>query len=251
MRTSLIAGNWKMHGSRDANSRLIGGLLDGYDVRGGCDILVCPPFPYLAEVARLLNGSGILMGAQNCSTEESGAYTGEVAASMLRETGCKYVIVGHSERREIFGETDSTVARKFVAVQQAQLEPILCVGETLAQRDADETRLVIERQVNAVLDVAGVEAFARAVIAYEPVWAIGTGKTASPEQAQAVHALIRGMIAARDDKIAGSIRLLYGGSVKAANAAQLLAMPDIDGGLIGGASLQAEEFLRICAAAKA
>ncbi len=251
MRTSLIAGNWKMHGSRDANSRLIGGLLDGYDVRGGCDMLVCPPFPYLAEVARLLNGSGILMGAQNCSTEESGAYTGEVAASMLRETGCKYVIVGHSERREIFGETDSTVARKFVAVQQAQLEPILCVGETLAQRDADETRLVIERQVNAVLDVAGVEAFARAVIAYEPVWAIGTGKTASPEQAQAVHALIRGMIAARDDKIAGSIRLLYGGSVKAANAAQLLAMPDIDGGLIGGASLQAEEFLRICAAAKA
>lgn len=251
MRTSLIAGNWKMHGSRDANSRLIGGLLDGYDVRGGCDILVCPPFPYLAEVARLLNGSGILLGAQNCSTEESGAYTGEVAASMLRETGCKYVIVGHSERREIFGETDSTVARKFVAVQQAQLEPILCVGETLAQRDADETRLVIERQVNAVLDVAGVEAFARAVIAYEPVWAIGTGKTASPEQAQAVHALIRGMIAARDDKIAGSIRLLYGGSVKAANAAQLLAMPDIDGGLIGGASLQAEEFLRICAAAKA
>ena len=251
MRTSLIAGNWKMHGSRDANSRLIGGLLDGYDVRGGCDILVCPPFPYLAEVARLLNGSGILMGAQNCSTEESGAYTGEVAASMLAETGCRYVIVGHSERREIFGETDSTVARKFVAVQQAQLEPILCVGETLAQRDADETRLVIERQVNAVLDVAGVEAFARAVIAYEPVWAIGTGKTASPEQAQAVHALIRGMIAARDDKIAGSIRLLYGGSVKAANAAQLLAMPDIDGGLIGGASLQAEEFLRICAAAKA
>ena len=251
MRTSLIAGNWKMHGSRDANSRLIGGLLDGYDVRGGCDILVCPPFPYLAEVARLLNGSGILMGAQNCSTEESGAYTGEVAASMLRETGCKYVIVGHSERREIFGETDSTVARKFVAVQQAQLEPILCVGETLAQRDADETRLVIERQVNAVLDVAGVAAFARAVIAYEPVWAIGTGKTASPEQAQAVHALIRGMIAAKDDKIAGSIRLLYGGSVKAANAAQLLAMPDIDGGLIGGASLQAEEFLRICAAAKA
>ncbi|MDH3946651.1 MAG: triose-phosphate isomerase [Chromatiales bacterium] len=251
MRTSLIAGNWKMHGSRDANSRLIGGLLDGYDVRGGCDILVCPPFPYLAEVARLLNGSGILMGAQNCSTEESGAYTGEVAASMLGETGCKYVIVGHSERREIFGETDSTVARKFVAVQQAQLEPILCVGETLAQRDADETRLVIERQVNAVLDVAGVAAFARAVIAYEPVWAIGTGKTASPEQAQAVHALIRGMIAAKDDKIAGSIRLLYGGSVKAANAAQLLAMPDIDGGLIGGASLQAEEFLRICAAAKA
>jgi len=251
MRTPLIAGNWKMHGSRDANSRLIRGLLDGYDVRGVSDILVCPPFPYLAEVARLLNGSGILLGAQNCSTEESGAYTGEVAASMLAETGCRSVIVGHSERRELFGETDSTVARKFVAALQAGLEPILCVGETLAQRDADETRPVIERQVNAVLDVAGVAAFAGAVIAYEPVWAIGTGKTASPEQAQDVHALIRGMITARDDKIAGSIRLLYGGSVKAANAAELLAMPDIDGGLIGGASLQAEEFLRICAAAKA
>lgn len=250
MRTPLIAGNWKMHGSRDSNTRLVGGLLDGLDVRGVCDMLVCPPFPYLAEVARLLNGSGILLGAQNCSTEESGAYTGEVSAAMLVETGCRFVIVGHSERRELFGETDSTVARKFVAAQGAGLVPILCVGETLAQRDADETQLVIERQVSAVLDVAGVSAFADAVIAYEPVWAIGTGKTASPEQAQEVHALIRGMIAAGDDKIAGSIRLLYGGSVKAANAAELFAMPDIDGGLVGGASLQAEEFLRICAATR-
>lgn len=251
MRTPLVAGNWKMHGSRETNARLIRGLLDGFDVQGVAEMLVCPPFPYLAEVARLLNGSGIQLGAQNCSTEESGAYTGEVAASMLGESGCRYVIVGHSERRELFGETDSTVARKFVAAQSAGLEPILCVGETLAQRDADETRLVIERQVGAVLDVAGVAAFSQAVIAYEPVWAIGTGKTASPEQAQEVHALIRGMIAAGDDKISGSVRLLYGGSVKSANAAELFAMPDIDGGLVGGASLQAEEFLRICAATKA
>ncbi|MGH8402705.1 MAG: triose-phosphate isomerase, partial [Gammaproteobacteria bacterium] len=194
-------------------------------------------------------GSALLLGAQDVCAEDDGAHTGEVSGAMLRDLDCRYVIVGHSERRALYGETDLLVARKFMAAQKAGLTPILCVGETLAERQRGETRMVVARQLDAVLDAAGVSAFAKAVVAYEPVWAIGTGKTASPEQAQEVHAFIRDSVRARDARIAAGIRLLYGGSVKASNAAELFRMPDIDGGLVGGASLEAREFLAICKAA--
>ena len=250
MRRPLIAGNWKMHGSRAENAELIEALLLGLPDQIPFDIVVCPPFVYLWEVARLLKASSIGLGAQSVCAEQVGAFTGESSAAMLKDVGCKYVIVGHSERRAIYKEDDALVARKFLAAQSQGLIPILCVGETLEERERGQTMQVVSRQLTAVLDLAGVAALRAAVIAYEPVWAIGTGKNATPQQAQEVHAHIRTAVAARDAKIAADVRILYGGSVKAANARELFAMPDVDGGLVGGASLKADEFLKICAAAQ-
>ena len=240
-----------MHGSRGENAQLLDGLVQGLPALTSADIAVCPPFVYLWETARVLKSSAIAVGAQSVCAEAVGAFTGEVSASMLKDIGCTYVIIGHSERRAIYREDDALVARKFLAVQSQGLIPILCVGETLEEREHGKTNSVVSRQLAAVLDVAGVGALSKAVLAYEPVWAIGTGKTATPEQAQEVHAHIRGEVARSDANIAGGLRILYGGSVKAANAREIFAMPDVDGGLIGGASLKADEFLKICAAARA
>jgi len=250
-RRYLIAGNWKMNGSLAANAELLRELAGRRPQYPGIDLLVCPPAVYLESVGRQLGGA-LLLGAQNlCDQVKAGAYTGEILGAMLAELGCRHVIVGHSERRALYGEDDATVARKFAAAQAAGLIPILCVGETLEQRESGATEAVLERQLGAVLGASGIGAFAAAVIAYEPVWAIGTGRTATPEQAQAAHAFLRGQLAARDAKIANSTQLLYGGSVKADNATSLLSCGDVDGGLIGGASLKAAEFLAICAAAQA
>ena len=238
-----------MHGTRAENSALVAAIVQVLSGEENVEVVVCPPFVYLADVVRAVKDTSVAVGAQNVCAEPMGAFTGEVAAAMLRDIGCRYVIVGHSERRQIYREDDALVARKFLAVQLQKLTPILCVGETLEERERAQTEQVIARQLDAVLAVAGVAALAQAVIAYEPVWAIGTGKNATPEQAQAVHAFIRGRLARQDAKIAGAIRVLYGGSVKAANAGELFAMPDVDGGLVGGASLKGEEFMRICAAA--
>lgn len=250
MRRPFVAGNWKMHGTRAENAELIEALLAVVPSQPSVDIAVCPPFVYLWEIARLLKASSIALGAQSICAEAVGAFTGEVSAAMLKDVGCDYVIVGHSERRAIYKEDDALVARKFLAAQSQKLTPILCVGETLEERERGETTKVVSRQLAAVLDVAKVESFTDAVVAYEPVWAIGTGKNATAAQAQEVHAHIRGEVAGRDGKIAAALRILYGGSVKAGNAKELFAMPDVDGGLIGGASLKAEEFLKICAAAQ-
>lgn len=249
MRTPLVAGNWKMNGSRDANRALLSSLKDRLGAIQGVDVAVCPPAVYLPEIAESLSGSAIAVGAQDCSDEASGAFTGELAGSMLAEVGCRHVIVGHSERRERQNESSAWVAAKFVAAQAAGLTPILCVGEQKADRESGRTESVVSEQLDAVLDAAGVEAFDRAVIAYEPVWAIGTGLTATPEQAQEVHAFIRNRVAGRDPQVAAELRILYGGSMKADNAAGLLALDDIDGGLIGGASLDAEAFTAIVRAA--
>ncbi len=238
-----------MHGSRADNGTLVEAIL-GAPKLESVDCVVCPPFVYLAEVARLLRGSAAKLGAQNVSAEGHGAYTGEVAASMLKDVGCDFVIVGHSERRHLYHESNEDVARKFAAAQSRQLVPILCVGEQLAEREAQRTFEVLGRQLDAVVELTGVASFAHAVVAYEPVWAIGTGRTASPQQAQEVHAFIRQRLAERDAKIAGDLQILYGGSVKAGNARELFAQTDVDGGLIGGASLKAEEFLSIVAAAR-
>jgi triosephosphate isomerase (TIM) len=251
MRRPFIAGNWKMHGTRAENAELIEALLLGMPERPAADIAVCPPFVYLWEIARLLKSSSIAVGAQSTCAEAVGAFTGEVSAAMLKDVGCRYVIVGHSERRSLYKEDDALVARKFLAGRAQGLIPILCVGETLEERERAQTMQVVSRQLAAVLDLAGVDALRDAVVAYEPVWAIGTGKNATPAQAQEVHAHIRAEVAARDAKIAAGLRILYGGSVKAANARDIFAMPDVDGGLIGGASLKADEFLKICAAAQA
>ncbi len=250
-RKPLVAGNWKMHGSLAGNAELLLGLRELLPA-SSADCVVCPPFVYLPAVSAALAGSAIALGAQDvCEQIESGAFTGEVSASMLREVGCGYVIVGHSERRAIYGESDELVARKFAAALAAGLVPILCVGESLQEREAGATEAVVIRQLDAVINAVGVAALGRGVLAYEPVWAIGTGRTASPEQAQGVHACLRGRIAAIDATIAGSMRVLYGGSVKAGNAKDIFAMPDVDGGLIGGASLKAAEFAAIVAAAAA
>lgn len=251
MRKKLVAGNWKMHGSLVENKALLDVLvleLGQVTTAAGC--IVCAPFPYLAQVQSVLSGSALAWGAQNVSNQAKGAYTGEVSTSMLQDFGCRYVIVGHSERRALYGEDDVSVAAKFVAAQAAGLIPILCVGETLEEREASVTEAVIGRQLDAVLTVSGIEGMRHAVVAYEPVWAIGTGKTASPEQAQAVHAFIRARLAMLDKNVAASLVIQYGGSVKATNAAELFAQPDIDGGLIGGASLVADEFIAICRAAQ-
>jgi len=249
MRQPLVAGNWKMHGSRAENAQLVSGLLDLLQPGNRAEIMLCPPFPYLMETARLLKDSGVALGAQSVCAEAQGAFTGDVSDAMLKDVGCSYVLVGHSERRQLYAESDNLVARKFVAAQSQGLVPVLCVGETLEEREGDQTTAVVTRQLEAVLAVSGIQSLARAVIAYEPVWAIGTGRTATPEQAQAVHAMIRAKVTDRDATIGGSVRLLYGGSVKASNAQELFAMPDIDGGLVGGASLKADEFARICAGA--
>ena len=250
MRRPLVAGNWKMHGSRAENSALVSAILQGLSGDDGVEVAVCPPFVYLADVIRAVKDTPVAVGAQNVCAEPVGAFTGEVSSAMLRDIGCKYVIVGHSERRQIYREDDALVARKFLAVQQQKLTPILCVGETLEEREKTETEHVVARQLDAVLAVAGIGALTQAVVAYEPVWAIGTGKNATPEQAQAVHAFIRGRLARQDANIGGAIRILYGGSVKAANAGELFGMSDVDGGLVGGASLKGEEFMRICGAAR-
>jgi triosephosphate isomerase len=249
MRRKLVAGNWKMHGSLAENAALLTGLKAGLDGFSDAGVAVCAPFPYLAQLQSNLAGTEIAWGAQNMSEHSKGAYTGEVAAGMLLDFGCTYVILGHSERRALYGESDELVARKYLAAQAAGLVPILCVGETLAEREAGSTEQVVARQLDAVIKAAGVSSFANAVIAYEPVWAIGTGKTATPGQAQEVHAFIRGKIATLDRQIADGVLIQYGGSVKAANAAELFAQPDIDGGLIGGASLVADDFVAICKAA--
>ncbi len=249
MRRPLVAGNWKMNGSRAEAREIVGGILTGLGRVSNAEVVVCPPFVLLAEVSTAIAGSLVELGAQNCSTERAGAFTGEVAVDMLADVGCRYVIVGHSERRALYGEADDTVAQKFEMVRKAGLVPILCVGEQLAEREASATEAVVARQLDAVLALAGIDALGQGVIAYEPVWAIGTGRTASPQQAQDVHAFIRGRIATHNPTVAAKMRILYGGSVKGSNAAELFAMPDVDGGLIGGASLNAREFLTICAAA--
>jgi triosephosphate isomerase len=249
MRRSLVAGNWKMHGSRAENASLVRSLLDQVRADATAEVMLCPPFVYLQEVGRLLKDTDVSLGAQTLCAEAQGAFTGEVSGAMLKDIGCSYVLVGHSERRQIYAESDALVARKFVAAQSQGLVPVLCVGETLEEREGERTAQVVARQLDAVLAVTGVGAFGSAVIAYEPVWAIGTGRNATPQQAQEVHAMIRARVAALDATIGGSVRILYGGSVKASNAQELFAMPDIDGGLVGGASLKADEFARICAAA--
>ncbi len=238
-RTRLVAGNWKMHGSRASNSALLEALLQEVGRQGSVECAVCPPYPYLEQVYGRLKGTPIACGAQNLSEHAQGAYTGEVSAAMLKEFGCRYVIVGHSERRQHYGESDARVAAKFAAAQAAGLTPILCVGETLEERESGRTEEVVARQLDAVLNESD---FGEAALAYEPVWAIGTGRNATPEQAQAVHAFLR-------EKLRPATRILYGGSVKAQNAAAIFAMPDVDGGLIGGASLVAQDFIGIVRAA--
>ena len=249
MRRPLVAGNWKMNGSRESISKLLEAILRGLDAGGRGEILVCAPYPYIALVERALTGSSLAWGAQNLSQHAGGAFTGEVSADMLLDFGCSHVLVGHSERRALYGEDDQTVAEKFSAALRVGLKPILCVGETLEQREQGETESVVVRQVRAVLERDGAGALADAVLAYEPVWAIGTGLTATPEQAQAVHRCLRAEVARASSEVAEHLRILYGGSVKANNAAQLFSMADIDGGLIGGAALDAAEFLSICHAA--
>jgi triosephosphate isomerase len=248
MRRPLVAGNWKMNGTRASVAELLASLRDrvaAVDVQ----VAVFPSFPHLAQVAAGV-GEGIEVGAQDCAVEAGfGALTGEVSSSQLADLGCRWVLVGHSERRLLVGESDEVVAQKFVAAQSAGLIPLLCVGEQLEEREAGRALAVVERQLSAVLSLAGIEAFAAAVVAYEPVWAIGTGLTATPQQAQEIHAAIRGRLAREDERIAEGVRILYGGSVKPNNAVELFGMKDIDGGLIGGASLNADDFSAICRAA--
>ena len=248
MRKKLIAGNWKMNGGLAANEALLTALRAGLQQQEpACDVAVAVPAPYLAQVQALTAGSSIAVGAQDVSQHAAGAYTGEASVAMLRDFGVRYALVGHSERRQYHGESDAVVAAKAQQALAGGVTPIVCVGETLEQREAGQTEAVVQRQLGAVIALLGT-AIAEVVVAYEPVWAIGTGKTASPEQAQAVHAQLRAQLAAASDK-AASMVLLYGGSMNAANAAQLLAQPDIDGGLVGGAALKAADFLQIIAAA--
>lgn len=251
MKPNLVIGNWKMNGSQQTNEVLLRAVLAGQKNDAHLEVVVCPPFPYLALVAAHLQHSNVVLGAQNVSATTHGAFTGEVSASMLRDIGCRYVLVGHSERRALFGETDEAVAQKFVAAIDQGLIPVLCVGETLDERRAGITNSVVTTQITAVIKHAGIEKLTRGVIAYEPVWAIGTGETASPEQAQAVHRHIRSKIGVYDEQAAISLQILYGGSVKADNAEAIFSQPDIDGGLIGGASLDAASFTSICDAARA
>ena len=248
-RTPLVAANWKMNGQRARITTLLNGLKLGLSADSAVEIVVCPPYVYLQQVSEILESSGLLVGAQNLAVEESGAFTGEVSAPMLKEFACQYVIVGHSERRNLFGEKDEVVAAKFMTACKFGLTPILCVGEKAAHRKKGTTEKVVGAQLDAVINEAGINALADAVIAYEPVWAIGSGKTASPEQAQLVHAFIRDRIARHDAAMADRIRILYGGSVNAGNSRELFDEKDIDGALVGGASLIADEFVGICKAA--
>jgi len=258
MRRFLVAGNWKMHGSQQMTTDLISGIANGVLEKDGgdlgYDIMVCPSAPYLSHALSVSeSASGLVkVGSQNVSPYEQGAYTGEVSLPMLSELGCQYVLLGHSERRSIFGETNESVAEKFAACAASETDiiPVLCIGESLPDREQGNTEAVVGAQIDAVLDIVGIGGFANAVIAYEPVWAIGTGVTASPEQAQEVHAFIRGKLAALNAQTADAIQILYGGSVKPDNAEKLFAEPDIDGGLVGGASLNQDSFVGICEAAR-
>ncbi|MEK8090324.1 triose-phosphate isomerase [Thermithiobacillus plumbiphilus] len=251
MRQPMVAGNWKMNATRWEAENLVRAIKEAEPDPSAVEILVCPPFTAIDAVARVLKGSPIRYGAQNLFWEKNGAYTGEISGEMLRDLGCRYVILGHSERRQIFGESDQDVARKYAAAKRSGLIPVLCVGETEEQRSQGITEQVVSAQLQAILQQTDAATFHGTVIAYEPVWAIGTGLTATPDQAQEVHAFLRAELHAFDSGVGASTRILYGGSVKAENAAEIFSRPDIDGGLIGGASLKAEEFLRICAAAAA
>ncbi|MEG0862265.1 MAG: triose-phosphate isomerase [Pseudomonas sp.] len=249
MRRPMVAGNWKMHGTRASVAELIKDL-SNQALPSGVEVAVFPPSLYINQVIDGLQGKSITVGAQNSAVEPAqGALTGEIAPSQLVDAGCGLVLIGHSERRQIIGENDEVLKRKFAAAQACGLKPVLCVGETLEEREAGKTLEIVGRQLGSIIEAFGVDTFTQAVIAYEPVWAIGTGLTASPQQAQDVHAAIRAQLAAENAEVAKNVRLLYGGSVKAANAAELFGMPDIDGGLIGGASLNADEFGAICRAA--
>ncbi len=249
MRKPLVAGNWKMNGTRASVAALLGGLKAGIGQVTTAEVAVCAPAIYIPETQSQLDGTPIAWGGQDLSIHASGAYTGEIAGSMLQDYGCRFVIIGHSERRAYHGESDELVAQKFTAARAAGLVPILCVGETLEEREQDITEQVVGRQLDAVIAECGIDKLGEGVIAYEPVWAIGTGKTASPEQAQEVHAFIRGRLTAGSQAVADGVRLLYGGSMNPKNAAELLVQPDIDGGLIGGASLKPDDFLAVCSAA--
>lgn len=247
MRRALVAGNWKMNGSQASIKSLMSDLLPALtNGINGVDVVVCPPFPYLTQVTDAAYGSEIILGAQDVSEEEGGAFTGEVSGAMLNDFRVRFVLVGHSERRERYAESDERVAKKFAAAQQAGLIPVLCVGESLEHRKSGHAEDVVATQLAAVIDYCGIQSFDNAVIAYEPVWAIGTGEAASAEDAQQMHAFIRRVIARSDADVAACVQILYGGSVNAGNAEALFACEDIDGGLVGGASLKAEEFIRIC-----
>ncbi len=249
MRQPLVAGNWKLNGSLASTRELLAGIKAGIAEVTRAEVAVCPPYILIPEAQAQLNGSPIAWGGQNLSAETGGAFTGEISASMLLDFGCKYVLVGHSERRTLYGEDNALVAKKFAVAREAGLIPLLCVGETLEERQQGVTERIVGDQLAAVIDREGVAALDDAVVAYEPVWAIGTGMTASPEQAQAVHAFIRAQVAQHDTATAEGLRILYGGSMKPGNAEELMAQSDIDGGLIGGAALKADEFLAICKAA--
>ncbi|MCC7410395.1 MAG: triose-phosphate isomerase [Gammaproteobacteria bacterium] len=249
MRIPLVAGNWKMNGDRRGVARLLDELLASRVADGAADVMVFPPYPYLPLVSERLAGTRIGWGAQNIADQDGGAFTGEVSGAMLRDWGCSGVLVGHSERRRIYAETDAVVAEKYAAARRAGLAAVICVGESLEERDGGRTLEVVRRQVEAVFARNTDDDFSTATFAYEPVWAIGTGRTATPEQAQEVHAFVRGLLDARAAGLGGRVRIVYGGSVTAGNAAQLFAMPDVDGGLVGGASLKADQFAAICAAA--
>ncbi len=245
MRKTIVAGNWKMNASKESVNKLVMGVLSGMgSVRS--EVVVCAPFPYLSQVEALITHSQVRLGAQNLNTNTSGAFTGEVSADMIKDFGAQYVVVGHSERRGLYGETNTIVAEKVKAALDSDLIPLFCVGETLEQREAGDTESVVAAQINTVVDLVGIDAFLNIVVAYEPVWAIGTGVTASPEQAQAVHAFIRQLLANNNNDVAQQTPILYGGSMNATNAKELIACADIDGGLIGGASLKPEDFLQIC-----
>lgn len=248
MRRPFVAGNWKMNGAASGAAKLAGDVAGQIDTALGADVAVCPPAVFLAAVGAALHGSAVELGGQDVSEHQSGAFTGETAASMLHDLGCKYVIIGHSERRQFFGDTNERVRAKFEMALAHDLIPIVCVGETDADRESGRTEAVVEEQLDAVIGIEAGAALGRAVVAYEPVWAIGTGKTATPAQAQDVHAFIRSRIAKANAETAANIRLLYGGSVKPDNAAELFSMADIDGGLIGGAALDADQFVAICKA---
>jgi triosephosphate isomerase len=251
MRSKVVVGNWKLNGSLAGNESLLKALLRDIPRDNPIACAVCVPSPYLAQVRALLEGTGIAWGAQDLSRFDQGAYTGEVSGRMLVEMGCRYVLVGHSERRTIFGETDAIAAEKYVAARKAGITPVFCVGETLEERERGETQAVLARQVDALLQAYGATGLERGILAYEPVWAIGTGRTATAAQADEAQAFIRGRIAAKDKAVAEALPILYGGSVKGTNAAELFAMPNVDGGLVGGASLAAQEFVAIWRAALA
>ena len=247
MRKTIVAGNWKMNASKDSVESLVTDILLGAsDV--STEVIVCAPFPYLSQVEALIEGSNLMLGAQNLNVNASGAFTGEVSAEMIKDFGANHVIVGHSERRSLYGETSEIVAEKTKAAIDSGLTPILCLGESFDQRESGKTESVVSEQLNKVIKMVGIEAFNNIIIAYEPVWAIGTGMTATPEQAQAVHKFIRDLLASSSQDIADKTAILYGGSMNAGNAVELISCADIDGGLIGGAALKAEDFLQICKA---